>query len=102
MPYKDYNNKMNDYMKRRWEERRALAVEFLGGKCSVCETEENLQFDHINPEEKTMTIAKASSRSEEFFWAEVRKCQLLCEPHHKIKTAQDYLDGKNKKSRPVC
>ncbi|QZE11514.1 hypothetical protein SEA_JADA_173 [Streptomyces phage Jada] len=36
-----------------------------------------------------MTIARASSRSESFFWEEVSKCQLLCKPCHIDKTAED-------------
>lgn len=91
MPYKNYNHDMNIYMKRRWERRRALAVEYLGGKCVECGSEDNLDFDHIDPETKLMSIARASSRSEEFFWAEVSKCQLLCKPHHIIKSQLDKL-----------
>jgi hypothetical protein len=89
MPYKDYNNKMNEYMKARWEKRRALAIAYLGGSCAVCGEVEGLDFDHIDPTTKIMSIARASSRSEKFFWEEVDKCQLLCKPHHVIKTAED-------------
>ncbi|QZE11288.1 HNH endonuclease [Streptomyces phage Forrest] len=89
MPYKDYNASMNAYMKARWERRRALAVEKLGGMCARCGSLESLDFDHIDPQTKTMTIARASSRSESFFWEEVSKCQLLCKPCHIDKTAED-------------
>jgi 5-methylcytosine-specific restriction endonuclease McrA len=82
MPYKDYNKKMNEYMKRRWKKRRSIAVEYLGSKCVTCGSSENLDFDHINPETKICSIAKASSFSEERFWQEVDKCQLLCKEHH--------------------
>jgi hypothetical protein len=37
-----------------------------------------------------MTVARASSRSEDFFWNEVSKCQLLCHPCHLEKTAEDF------------
>lgn len=89
MPYKDYNASMNAYMKKRWEKRRALAVEHLGGECNRCGELEGFDFDHIDPSTKIMSIARASSRSEVFFWEEVAKCQLLCKPCHLEKTADD-------------
>lgn len=84
-----YNAYLNNYMKDRWTKRRAFAVESLGGECVVCGTTDELEFDHIDPDTKIMSIAKASSRSETFFWEEAGKCQLLCKPHHKEKTKQD-------------
>ena|SRR6478735_5249227 len=102
MTYKhkeDYNAYLNQYMKDRWTKRRALAVEKLGGECIECGETESLEFDHIDPSTKIMTVARASSRSEEFFWAEVSKCQLLCKPHHKIKTAQDAIRSRNSVGR---
>lgn len=81
-----YNTYLNEYMKNRWRLRRATAISSLGGCCVVCGTTESLEFDHVDPETKIMSIGKASSRSEEFFWAEVNKCQLLCTEHHKEKT----------------
>jgi 5-methylcytosine-specific restriction endonuclease McrA len=92
MPFKDkteYNNYLNEYMKSRWVLRRASAVEYLGGKCAWCNSTGNLEFDHIDPYSKLMSIARASSRSEKFFWAEVDKCQLLCHDCHLVKTQQD-------------
>jgi hypothetical protein len=77
---------MNEYMKARWERRRKQAVEYLGGKCVKCGSEDELEFDHIDPSTKTYTVASASSRNEVVFWAEVDKCQLLCKPHHVEKT----------------
>ena len=90
MAYKDYNNKMNSYMKNRWERRRGAAIEKLGGVCVLCGTNKFLEFDHIDRSTKTMTVARASSRNEEFFWNEVMKCQLLCKPCHLEKTARDF------------
>ena len=89
MPFKNYNSAMNDYMKRRWQKRRSLAIDFLGGKCNHCgDTDrELLEFDHVDPATKVCNVARASSFSELRFWEEVRKCQLLCPPCHKRKTA---------------
>lgn len=86
MPYKDYNNKMNEYMQKRYHERRASGIEVLGGKCSSCGTEENLNFDHIDRMTKSFPISKLWSVSWKRYKAELEKCQLLCEPCHKEKT----------------
>jgi hypothetical protein len=83
------NAYMNSYMKDRWTKRRLIALETLGGKCVVCGTTENLEFDHIDRSTKLMSIASASSMSESFFWSEVTKCQLLCEKHHQEKTSTE-------------
>jgi 5-methylcytosine-specific restriction endonuclease McrA len=99
MGYKNYNQDMNTYMKNRWDRRRKAAVEHLGSKCARCPETESLEFDHIIPATKIMTVARASSRSEEFFWAEVNKCQLLCYPCHLEKTAEDYRNGLSKNPR---
>lgn len=90
MAYADYNNKMNIYMKNRWTKRRAAAIEKLGGVCKFCGAKDFLEFDHIDKTTKTMTIARAASRNEKFFWEEVSKCQLLCTPCHLEKTAADF------------
>ena len=82
----NYNEYMNEYMKTRWQQRRKAAIEFLGGKCVVCDTTENLQFDHIVPATKDGTVARMSSLSEEVFWREIDKCQLLCKDCHEAKT----------------
>lgn len=86
MPYADYNSAMNVYMKARWVQRRAAAIDYLGGACAYCGAVEDLEFDHIDRATKLTTIARASSFSESRFWTEVRKCQLLCKVCHKEKT----------------
>ncbi len=83
------NEKMNEYMKARWGERRAKAIAYLGGKCVRCGTADLLEFDHIDPETKEASIAKASSWSEYRFYLELDKCQLLCKDCHKKKTIEN-------------
>jgi 5-methylcytosine-specific restriction endonuclease McrA len=90
------NEKMNAYMKERWRKRRLSAIEFLGGHCVDCGTEDGLEFDHIDPKTKVCSIAKASSFSELRFWAEVEKCQLLCTPCHLEKSRSNGDFAKNK------
>lgn len=97
---------MNNYMKTRWAVRRENAIEFLGGKCVKCGGTEALEFDHIDPSTKVMTIARASSRNEEFFMNEVRKCQLLCTQCHLAKTVYEssveHGGGKSGKKNCPC
>lgn len=83
---REYNAYMNDYMKRCWKRRRENAVKLLGGKCVVCGKTEELEFDHIEPKTKLMSIAKMSGLSEQRFQEELKKCQLLCHKHHVEKT----------------
>ena len=77
---------MAAYMKSRYEQRHAEAVAALGGHCAKCTETADLQFDHIDPATKSMTIAKMWTASEERFRAELSKCQLLCAHHHLEKT----------------
>jgi hypothetical protein len=81
-----YNARMAAYMKSWYDRRRPTAVAQLGGHCAKCDETEGLQFDHIDPATKTMTIAKMWTASEVRFQAELAKCQLLCQPHHLEKT----------------
>lgn len=78
------NNKeyQNSYMKERYRLRREEAIKRLGGKCSKCSSRDELEFHHINPEEKSFTIAKGSSFSEERWQDEISKCVLLCRTCH--------------------
>jgi len=72
-------------MLKRYHERRAEAVERLGGKCVVCGSTEDLQLDHILKEEKEFQIGQLWSVSKERYEAELAKCQLLCRDCHKAK-----------------
>lgn len=46
------NNKeyMNEYMKRRYRERRELAFKALGGVCINCGGSNSLEIDHVDRE----------------------------------------------------
>jgi 5-methylcytosine-specific restriction endonuclease McrA len=48
----EYNEYYRRYMLNRYYERRAAAIEKLGGKCSYCGSIEGLEFDHIDPDDK--------------------------------------------------
>lgn len=80
---------MRDYVRRARAERRAKLLALLGGRCTVCGSTDDLEFDHINPATKSFTI----SGNEQYGWdkivGEVAKCQLLCDGCHEKKTAVD-------------
>lgn len=84
-----YNEYMSEYMLRRYHERMGRAREMLGGKCAQCGIDEDLHLDHIDYRTKSFTIAKLWSVSEERFLAELKKCQLLCRPHHEEKSVEE-------------
>ena len=84
-----YNEYMNDYMKRRYHERREEAFEILGGSCVKCGREDMFEIDHIDPSQKEFNISKLWSISKERFLIELKKCQLLCPDCHKEKTKID-------------
>ncbi len=89
----EYNAYMKSYMNARWKKRRAKAEARLGGKCNLCGSTEELEFDHIDPSTKATTIGRASSMNDEKFWKEVDKCQLLCGVHHRLKTSSEQSVG---------
>lgn len=80
---KNSNEYMNEYMKRRYKQRRRLAIEELGGECVRCGSPKNLEFHHVDPKSKSITIAKGSSMSKKRWDAEIAKCHLLCRPCHR-------------------
>jgi hypothetical protein len=84
------------YMRRyqlSWvQHRKAIAVDFLGGRCVKCGAIEQLEFDHIDP--KTKLSHRFWSWKPERIQAELAKCQLLCRPCHIEKSAGE-------KRRPI-
>ena len=70
----------------------------LGGKCVICGTTQNLQFDHINPAEKEFDVGQLLNYAQIKILEELKKCQLLCDTHHtqKSKANGEYRGGHNK------
>lgn len=68
---------------------KARALEYLGGRCRGCGTQDSLDFDHVDPATKVIEISMAIART--WSWArlkeELDKCQLLCRPCHIEKSA---------------
>ena len=68
---------------REWIAKRR-AVFFENKKCVECESNKELEIDHISPE--TKVSHNIWSWSKERFKTEIIKCQVLCNSCHKEKT----------------
>lgn len=73
------------YHRSYYYKRRQKLYDFLGGKCVVCGATEDLEFDHIDPAQKSFDI-KDNLTLSEAVKQELEKCQLLCRAHHTEKT----------------
>lgn len=90
MPYT--REERRKYQAEYRQRRRREAIEYLGGACVVCGTTEDLEFNHMDPREKSFNLSKFWG-TKAAFWEEVEKCNLLCTPHHKEETARQYATG---------
>lgn len=76
--YRDRRNK-------RIEECKAI----LGGKCVLCRSEENLEFDHKDPDSVEFRIGSNPTLAWARVLEELKKCQLLCRSCHIAKSIQE-------------
>lgn len=74
--------------RQRRQKRRSRLLALLGGKCSICGSKKNLQFDHLDPLTKMLTISKRIDLADINLMDEVKKCQLLCRKCHHKKTLE--------------
>lgn len=79
---------------------RKKMLKYLSDKsCVICGMNDPrvLEFDHINPSTKNISIARALSNAAKWdaILQEISKCQILCANCHKIKTAEQYKWYKN-------
>lgn len=79
-------DQINEKRRERKNQHREYLIEMLGGKCVGCGTTENLQFDHIDRKQKEFCIGKSLASKLDKLITEAKKCQLLCDDCHKIKT----------------
>lgn len=73
---------------------KVLAVEYLGGKCSVCgygKCISALEFHHRDPTKKDFGIS-GTNKSFESIKAELDKCMLVCANCHR-EIHQDIIDS---------
>jgi len=92
MPYLKHKMRayLNNYLRQRYATRLREAQQLLGGKCTQCSATTRLEFDHIDKTTKTFSI---TTRLRSAPWPviedELKKCQLLCRPHHIEKTVRE-------------
>lgn len=75
------------YHREYYHSRRAKLIAYLGDACAHCGSRERLEFDHVDPGEKSFDISSNLTISSADVRAELDKCQLLCNPCHRLKTA---------------
>jgi hypothetical protein len=83
-----YRGKEKEYHKDYYRNHRQKLIDYLGGKCVRCGSTENLEFDHIDPSQKSFGISKSHLPFEKLK-DELDKCQLLCKSCHKKKSNQE-------------
>jgi len=93
------NGYQKKYQKKRYHDRKKEAIDILGGKCSICGSTSNLEFDHKKPGNKSFTLTKLWSVPEDEFKKELKKCRLLCRKHHLENTGKQRENG-TVKSKP--
>lgn len=86
MAYKD-RDKQREFQ-RLWRTNRRNAY-FAGKFCVVCKSTDNLELDHIDPSTKKYNPASIWGMSDDNpnKIAELAKCQVLCQTHHREKTS---------------
>ncbi len=89
--YRELNNeKIREQRAKYRQKKRAICLEYLGGKCVKCGTTERLEFDHIKRDTKKYNIAPRVTYNFDYLKEELDKCQLLCPPCHLNKTASEW------------
>lgn len=75
------------YHKRYRLKLKIKAINFLGGKCNICNWSGHVAaftFHHINPDEKDFEICGTNMKTWPALEKELLKCQLLCANCHRI------------------
>lgn len=81
------NEYMRAYMANRRAKRRMQLIELFGGKCQHCNSENDLEFDHIDSQTKSFSLSGCGlDKSWKLILKEAEKCELLCHNCHKNKT----------------
>lgn len=65
---------------------------FTDKKCTECDSTQNLELHHINPKDKIANSIWSWSKERQI--EEIKKCVILCNKCHKIKTIEQ-------KKRPI-
>ena len=83
---------VREYHRRYYYKRRADLIAYLGDSCAWCGTKDDLQFDHIDPDQKSFNIGENMTVNNPATRTELDKCQLLCRDCHIEKTRAEQLE----------
>ena len=64
-------------------------IDYMGGCCVICNSKENLEFDHIDRKTTSFRITERISYAFKKIKSELDKCQLLCYSCHRKKTSKE-------------
>lgn len=85
--YKQRAKYLKEAVRKRRKELRIKAIEFLGGRCSICgysKCSNALEIHHKDPNLKEFGLSsRGLTRSWEKIELELRKCTLLCANCHR-------------------
>ena len=87
MPYAN-KEEQREYQRQWVANKRKKYLAMFGGRCAVCRSTLELEFDHCDPNEKISH--RIWGWSHERIMGELAKCQLLCKVCHLEKTGLDY------------
>jgi hypothetical protein len=85
-----------DCINRLYTEKQQIIAELKGARgCEVCHVKNPvvLEFDHIDPTTKSFNLCLGHTYSEKALRAEVEKCRVLCNNHHKLHTLNQRSAG---------
>lgn len=95
---------MNEYVLSRYHRLMEQWRKELGGKCIDCGSTSDLEFDHVEPSEKSFTISSGWSMNIDLVREELSKCVLRCSTCHKSRSVQQYAvpHGGGKAGKKGC
>lgn len=87
-----YTRDKREYYRQRYHKIRMNLIQQLGGRCVICGSTENLEFDHTQKEAKGFDIAPNITAGKDAIQEELKKCRLLCHSCH-LKKTRDKKDA---------
>ena len=64
---------------------RQWCLDTLGGRCQVCGRRYDLHFHHLDAASKVASITLLIRTRPALLPAEIAKCELLCDKHHRLR-----------------
>lgn len=84
-----YKDDKNRYHLLRYHNRRKFMFEYLGNKCAICGSTENLEIDHTDNLPDKIPLSKLWGISYDRLINELQKCQVLCKSCHTEKSISE-------------